>query len=29
MDLEQGAQTDWPDVSDTHLLATLEAWLGP
>jgi ATP-dependent helicase HrpB len=29
MDLEQDAQTDWPDVSDTHLLATLEAWLGP
>ena len=29
LDLNEGATSEWPDVSDEHLLATLEHWLAP
>ncbi|KAB0546398.1 ATP-dependent helicase HrpB [Pseudomonas argentinensis] len=29
LDLQSGAASDWPDVSDAALLASLETWLAP
>ena len=29
LDLQSGAASEWPDVSDAALLASLEAWLAP
>ena len=29
LDLQQGVESDWPDISDQRLLDTLEDWLAP
>ncbi|MGT0009581.1 ATP-dependent helicase HrpB [Pseudomonas aeruginosa] len=29
LDLEQKGESEWPDLSDTALLSSLEVWLGP